>query len=43
MIEYREADKIPDRGRRLAAKKQAFKKAQAAMGLSDEQLAQMRF
>jgi hypothetical protein len=41
--EYREADKIPDRTRRLAAKKNAMKKAQFALGVSDEQMAQTPF
>lgn len=41
--EYREADKIPNRAQRLAAKKAAMKKAQYSMGISDEQLAKMPF
>lgn len=41
--EYREADKIPDRSRRLAAKKNAAKKAQYALGISDELMAQSSF
>lgn len=41
--EYREADKIPNRTQRLAAKKAAMKKAQYSMGISDEQLAKMPF
>ena len=41
--EYRDADKIPDRTRRLAAKKNAAKKAQFALGISDEQMATTAF
>lgn len=43
IIEYREADKIQDRTQRLTAKKLAMKKAQAALGISDEQAATMSF
>ena len=43
IVEYREADKIQDRTRRLAAKKNAMKKAQYALGISDEQAAKMAF
>lgn len=43
IAEYKEADRIPDRTRRLAAKKAAMKKAQYALGITDEALAKSAF